>query len=472
LEVTKDFQPEEPKNMLGQVDQTRFLADIAGYLGFHYLTLALMNWGLAMRLRAANRNAATVSSQRRRFAGMALCLAFGLLSASLAAVAITGNPDWMQYITLPIWCRDLLDAMARPSVVLIGGTTALALLYRARRFFVRPAVAWTFLNAALLGLGLSLTDPDFAAIVGKPDNVAIVGLLLLLGFFTWLATAKAVENDRRLSNGLPPCEAIDNEKVLVWPDLVYIELICMVALTAFLLAWSLALRAPLEVPANLVATPNPSKAPWYFLGLQEMLVYFDPWMAGVVLPSLIIFGLLAIPYLDTDPQPSGYYTIRQRRFAYVTFQFGFLGLWITLIIIGTFFRGPNWNFFGVYETWDAHKTQPFDDVNLSQLFWVEWLGTTRPAVSGDMNSWTSWLSLLRRESPGLCLLGLYFFAIPAAATLLVRPLRELFQRLGTTRYIVLISLWLLMLMLPIKMFCRWSLNLKYFISLPELFFNL
>ena len=124
----------------------------------------------------------------------------------------------------------------------------------------------------------------------------IVGLVYLLGFFTWLATAKAVENDDRIAQGLQPLEKLDNEKVLVWPDLVYTELICMVAMTALLLVWGIALQAPLEEPASSVKTPNPSKAPWYFLGLQEMLVYYDPWMAGVVLPSLIIVGLMAIPY--------------------------------------------------------------------------------------------------------------------------------------------------------------------------------
>src|SRR5207248_11088163 len=64
---------------------------------------------------------------------------------------------------------------------------------------------------------------------------------------------------------------------LTWPDLVYTELICMVVLTVILIGWSMALQAPLEEPANPSASPNPSKAPWYFLGLQEMLVYFDPW---------------------------------------------------------------------------------------------------------------------------------------------------------------------------------------------------
>ena len=133
---------------------------------------------------------------------------------------------------------------------------------------------------SLVIMGLAMANANFAAIVTKPDNVPIVGLVFLLGFFTWLATARAVENDDRAKQGLPPTESLDNEKVLVWPDLVYTELICMIALTAFLLVWGIALQAPLEEPASAVKTPNPSKAPWYFLGLQEMLVYYDPWMAG------------------------------------------------------------------------------------------------------------------------------------------------------------------------------------------------
>ena len=178
-------------------------------------------------------------------------------------------------------------------------------------------------------------------------------MIYLLGFFTWLATAQAVENDDRIAQGLEPHEKLNNEKVLVWPDLVYTELICMVAITALLLIWGLALQAPLEEPASRVKTPNPSKAPWYFLGLQEMLVYYDPWMAGVVLPSLIIVGLMAIPYLDFNKEGNGYFTINQRKFSYLIFQFGFLELWVTLIILGTFFRGPNWNIFGPFEEWDA-----------------------------------------------------------------------------------------------------------------------
>ena len=100
---------------------------------------------------------------------------------------------------------------------------------------------------------------------------------------------------------------------------------------------------------------NPAKAPWYFLGLQEMLVYFDPWMAGVVMPSLIIVGLMAIPYIDANPLGNGYYTFKQRKFAILTFIFGFIVLWVSMIVIGTFIRGPGWMWFWPGTTWDHNR---------------------------------------------------------------------------------------------------------------------
>ena len=102
-------------------------------------------------------------------------------------------------------------------------------------------------------------------------------------------------------------------------------------------------------------TPNPSKAPWYFVGLQELLTYSDAWNVGVVVPALAILGLMAIPYLDRNPTGSGYYSIRGRRFACFVFLFGFLQLWILPILIGTFLRGPNWSYFGLYEVRDPSK---------------------------------------------------------------------------------------------------------------------
>ena len=261
-------------------------------------------------------------------------------------------------------------------------------------------MAWSAVNIFLLYFGLSMTDFDFRDIVTKPDNVPIVGLIVLVGYFTWLSPARAVINDARIAQGLPALEQLEPDKTLTWPDLVYTELICMVALTIFLVVWGIALQAPLEQPASSTVAPNPSKAPWYFLGLQEMLVYFDPWMAGVVLPSMIIVGLMAIPYIDTNKEGNGYYTITQRKFAYVTFQYGFLVLWVVLILLGTFLRGPNWNFFGPYEYWDLHKLIPLNNVNLSDIVWIQLLGTSKPS------------SVLLREAPGLILILLYFVIVP------------------------------------------------------------
>ena len=87
-----------------------------------------------------------------------------------------------------------------------------------------------------------------------------------------------------------------------------------------------------------------------------------------------------MPYIDTNKQGNGYYTIEQRKFAYVTFQYGWLVLWVVLILLGTFLRGPNWNFFGPYEYWDVHKIIPLNNVNLSDIVWVQIFGTSRPDI--------------------------------------------------------------------------------------------
>src|SRR3954468_1047012 len=168
------------------------------------------------------------------------------------------------------------------------------------------------------------------------------------------------------------------DKVHTWPYLVRAEFIAGCVLLLVLLVWSITVDAPMEEPANPTKTPNPSKAPWYFLGLQEMLVYFDPWIAGVVLPSMIISGLMLVPYCDKNPKGVGYYTLKERPLAVGTFMFGFLILWISLIVMGTFLRGPNWNFFGPFENWDVHKLQTLSNVNLSEYFWVKWLNRSLP----------------------------------------------------------------------------------------------
>jgi hypothetical protein len=361
-------------------------------------------------------------------------------------------------ISLPQAVRDGIDYVSGPTTFFIGATIGFAALLAYRRIAANGLVAWSFVNLFLLYFGLSMTDYDFRDIVTKPDNVPIVGLIVLVGYFTWLGLRRAVINDARMAQGLPNLEELEPDKTLTWPDLVYTELICMVALTILLVVWGIALQAPLEQPASSTVAPNPSKAPWYFLGLQEMLVYFDPWMAGVVLPSMIIVGLMAIPYIDTNKEGNGYYTISQRKFAYITFQYGFIVLWVVLILLGTFLRGPNWNFFGPYEYWDLHKLIPLNNVNLSDIVWIQLLGTTKP----------SWI--LVREAPGLLLCLLYFAIVPEL-------LRRLFfkkyaEQAGMLRYMTLAILILFMASLPIKMVLRWTMNLKYLVAIPEYFLNI
>jgi hypothetical protein len=332
-----------------------------------------------------------------------------------------------------------------------------------REKLTRLNVGWALLIASLVLGGLGMTDYDFRQIIIKPDNVPIVGMVYLVGFFSWFALRRAVINDQRTAQGLPTLEKLEEEKVLVWPDLVYTELICMVIVTVVLIIWSVGLPAPLEQPAASAKTPNPSKAPWYFLGLQEMLVYYDPWLAGVVFPSLIIFGLMAIPYIDFNQKGNGYFTFAERPFAIVTFGFGFIVLWVTLIFLGTFLRGPNWNFFGPFETWTKSKLVPLNNVDLSEYFWVRMLNIVWPSpASGGV--------ILMRELPGIVLVLLYFLVLPP---LLAKTIfRQFFIRMGFARYFVMVNLLLVMAALPIKMILRWAFNLKYIIGIPEYFFNI
>src|ERR1051325_5221832 len=309
----------------------------------------------------------------------------------------------------------------------------------------------------MLAFALSLFDPNFFLIAAKPDNVPISAMIFLLGMFTWIALRKAYLNDQQIALGGIPFEKTEtDEKLFTWPDLVYTEMLCMILLTIVMVVWSVVLRAPLEEAANPTSSPNPAKAPWYFLGLQEMLVYFDPWLAGVVLPTLIIVGLMAIPYIDTNPRGNGYYSFRERKWEIGIFLYGFLVLWSFLIITGTFLRGPNWNFFGPYEYWDPNKLVPLVNVDLSELIWVKLLGMPLPKM---------WLI---RESFGLFLCLAYLGLPPLLA---LKTFRRFYLKMGPPRYYVGAYLFLIMMSLPIKMVLRWLFNLKYIVHIQEIFFN-
>ncbi|WP_254506611.1 hypothetical protein [Anatilimnocola floriformis] len=450
-----------------------FIGKIAAFLGSYYLLMSVMNAAVALVIWQSGRDRAFFKLPVAKFPFTTsivwLIVSIGLLLMS--ALAYSGSADLVHYITMPQFVVGLTTKYMNPTVYTLGSLALLSFLFWFRRFFVQPTVAWVLLNISMLLMGMSMPNQDFASIVMKPDNVPIVGLMFLLGYFTWLGAYQAVINDDRAKQGLEPMEKLDNEKVLVWPDLVYTELICMVALTAFMFVWAISLQAPLEEPASAVKTPNPSKAPWYFLGLQEMLVYYDPWMAGVVLPGMVVGGLMAIPYIDFNKAGNGYYTIDQRKFAYVTFQFGFLVLWVTLIVMGTFLRGPNWNFFGPFEYWDTHKVEALNNVDLSEYFWVNLMHSSRPAAPEGSAFATKLGYNIYRELPGIFLVISYLTILPPLLVIFSKFFQHLFVRMGFIRYMVMTNFLLMMMLLPLKMVARWTVNLKYFIALPEYMMN-
>ena len=290
-----------------------------------------------------------------------------------------------------------------------------------------------------------------------PDNVPIVLLILVIPFYAWYGLRQAFANDRLIDRleADPEMAKTHHRKtqpwkpgwareVQVWPYLLRMEFLVAIIVTFILMVWSITLDAPLEEPANPSLTMNPAKAPWYFLGLQEMLVYFDPWMAGVVLPTLILVGLMVIPYMDTNPLGNGYYTYKQRKFAIWAFCFGFIVLWLSMVVIGTFIRGPGWIWFWPGQTWDHNKLIFEANRDLPDM-----LGIT---------------SMLGKSLFGAAVVGL--FAVVTA--LGVHKLftwnafnRKIYSRMSLIQYLLLQFFLVTMMLLPAKMVARLLFRIKY-----------
>jgi hypothetical protein len=387
------------------------------------------------------------------------------LAASLAYLWLSVLIYWGHPVDFPSTLKRSLDGLTTPASVTLAAYLGLAALFVFRRFFLRPEVALSLLNVALLTLIWSLADRTFASVVLMPDNVPVLGFVFLLGFFVWLGGRQAQANDDRHHERLPPVEGTHDEKVLVWPDLVYIELIAALLVTSLLIVWSLLIPAPLEAPANPSVTPNPSKAPWYFVGLQELLAYADAWWVGVMVPALIVVGLVAIPYIDRSPEGSGCYSIRNRRFAWVVFLGGFLLLWILPILIGAFMRGPNWSFFGPFEARTSYKITAEPHLPLSAVVWQGLLGRDPPRPPLDAGALHRAGGVLLRELTGIALMLAYLIGLPL---LLSRHgLGWAYAKVGRWRYWLMTLLLLLMLTLPLKMFLQWAFGLGYIVGMPE-----
>jgi Cytochrome b(C-terminal)/b6/petD len=417
-------------------------------IGLLYFLVMLMNVGFALYQYYDRKN-------------QIQAIIWGVVAAVFGALSVAYLTHHGPSISGPafLWLQQGIDYAMGPVTYFVLAVIGFTVLIYYRKFVTEPIVAWAILTVTLWFSGLAMTNNNFKDIITKPDNVPIVMLIFSVGFVTWLALRKGVINDERLERGEPPLEKVGEDKVLVWPDLVYTELISMIICTLILVVWAIVLKAPLEQPASSARIPNPSKAPWYFLGLQEMLVYFDPWMAGVVLPTFIVQGLIALPYIDFNQKGNGYYTFKERKFAITTFLFGFIVLWCVLIVLGTFLRGPNWNFFGPFEPWDPHKNVPLNNVNLSDYFWLLGLGS---AIEGK-----HWLI---RELPGLIVVFVYLFVLPPVLAKTI--FRSFYIRMGFVRFFTLVTLLQFMAALPIKMVLRWMFNLKYIVFIPEYFLNI
>ncbi len=299
-------------------------------------------------------------------------------------------------------------------------------------------------------------------IVSAPDNVPIVALLFLVPFFAWMGFHQGLANDRLIKKLEAdsqlakthhrknyPWQPGWTKEVHTWPYLLRMEFLAAIIVTVILIVWSITLNAPLEELSNPNLTMNPAKAPWYFLGLQEMLVYFDPWIAGVVMPTLIIVGLMVIPYIDANPLGSGYFTLKQRKFAIGTFCFGFMLLWLLMVFIGTFIRGPGWVWFWPGKTWDP-SYQPYAvNRNLDEVFPFSLLGLK---------------SVYAKTAFGAIATGAYVVVAALAIHKLITSTvfnRKIYQRMSLIQYLTMQFFLILMLLLPIKILIRLLFNIKY-----------
>lgn len=240
----------------------------------------------------------------------------------------------------------------------------------------------------------------------------------------------AIVEEETLSKAL---DEEEGEELPVFPHLTFMELITTMVVILVLMWVSMFLDAPLEELANPSKTPNPAKAPWYFVGLQELLVYFDPWMAGVAIPALITIGLMAIPFVDRSSNAKDVVgrTTRPGAFASTVFAIGVIA-WFVLIVIGLFFRGPSWQWYWPWESWAIHKPV-----------------TT---VAKDLPLWL-----------GIVMLSLYFIL---GTTLPSLFFRTFYKQLGFVRYIITVFFVLSMFGVFGKIVLHLLFNVKNVIHTP------
>jgi hypothetical protein len=214
-------------------------------------------------------------------------------------------------------------------------------------------------------------------------------------------------------------------------DSVGIEFIAGLIFTFIIMVWSLFMDAPLKELANPSDTPIDERAPWYFIGLQELLIYFDPWLAGVILPSILLVGLIVLPFIDPNKETGiGRYTLRDRPVAVPAFCFGF-AMWYILIIIGQFFRGPGRMFY-----WPWEDKSVLKDVVVKELVNFH--------IAGGFAFFILYF--------GICIVVPQFI------------FKNFYKTLGVVRYYIFMTLFVTMWLIPIKIFLRYIFDVKYILT--------
>jgi hypothetical protein len=273
-------------------------------------------------------------------------------------------------------------------------------------------------------------------VLRQPDALALVLLVVLVGLTVVVGFVAA----RRGEAVREASEPGRSEMVSTWPHLLRRELIAALATLLVVSWWAIGFRLPLGPPADPSITPALAKAPWFFVGVQEMLQYFDAWLAGAVLPLLMLVGLCALPYLDVSPEGNGQYTTWRRRPVALTVVGGLLVMWLLPMVVGELLRGEHW---ALQPVWRPPPVEtPLPPVQLLSLSDRLGLGAAAGQILGG----------------ALCL-GPYL-----ALAFLWRPLRRrssLVDRMGRVRFALAGGLLLTALGVAVKVLLVAALDLRY-----------
>ena len=300
-------------------------------------------------------------------------------------------------------------------------------------------------TAALLAAGLR--DDTFRRLLFHPERFPVAVLLLATAALLWLEMHRC----RGVEGAAKPGGGESGDEPARWStrDLVAATLLGLALITCAHLR-----PAPLGDLADPSQQPLSAKAPWFLVGLQELSLYFDPWVAYGALPILFLAGLLGLPFLETPTAPS--------RHGRALFLFGWLFLWLLPMAVGAFLRGPEWRFFGPFEPWSTSGPAIPEAVTLAQAVWTRGFHLLEP------ERW--WL----RELPGLLLLAAYFVLLPILLTRfkLTRSLLAGYRdSLGGWRFYCAAAWVLAVAAVPLKMYGRWLWGIGYWVHLPELSFS-